>query len=69
MIGTDSDYYNILKDALSGKKAADGHVFESVEVLKERLARIKKLSDCFAEVDFSDAVKKLASQKKNIAVC
>jgi len=56
----------IVKDALQGKRTFDEETLASLEVLDERLKRLKKLDKLFNNVDFSAAVKKLLFEKDTV---
>ncbi len=68
MIGMDSNHCRTVKEALEGKREADENTFAAIEVLSERLERLKKLGDVFACVSFSPAVKKLQKKRTAVAV-
>ena len=54
------DYYEIM-DRLSCDRQANAETLKMVEILGKRLEKLKQLSPCFAEVDFSPEVKALSS--------
>jgi hypothetical protein len=64
----DLDYCQLVRDSISGERAVDDQTLAALEVLKDRLERLKKLGSGFAGVGFSPAVLKLAEQKKLLAV-
>ena len=66
MIGMDSNHCRIVTESLTGKRKVDEHTFESLEVLFERLERVKKLGDSFSGISFSPDVEKL--QGRAVAV-
>ena len=65
----DFSEYQIVKDSITGKRDIDEQTFASVAILAERLERLKKSDRLFAEVRFSSAVRRLARQRKAVAVC
>ena len=67
MFGTESNHFQVVKDALEGKRAADEETFASFTILSERLERIKKLDRAFNSIAFSSAVRKLTEQKSSVA--
>ncbi|MDD5457938.1 MAG: hypothetical protein PHF37_00880 [Phycisphaerae bacterium] len=56
------DYYKIM-DSLSCDRQASVETLEAIEILSERLERLKQISPCFAAVDFSPEVKALTDSK------
>ena len=68
MIEAGSNHFQILRDSIVGKRAVDEQTFASLAILTERLERLKKLDKVFDRVAFSPGVKKLAGQKKAVAV-
>jgi hypothetical protein len=68
MIETDSNHCQIVEKSLIGERAVDEQTFASLEILTERLERLKKLDSIFSSVDFSSAVKKLKTRKNALAV-
>ena len=65
----DSNHYHIISQSLMGDRSADEETFASLEILSERLERVKKLDKSFGKIEFSPAVKKLKRQKNTVAVC
>jgi hypothetical protein len=68
MIDLYPDHCEIIKDSLQGTRAIDEQTFASLEVLSERLERVKKLSDKFAHIAFSPAVNQLRKHPSGITV-
>ena len=58
--------FQVVQDALAGRREADEHALAAVAVLGERLERIKALGGAFSEIGFSSEVRKL-SRKKSLA--
>ena len=69
MAGMDSEHVQILGQSLRGERVVDEQTFASLEVLAERLERLKKADRVFGKISFSPAVKKLRSQQHIVAVC
>ena len=59
----DMNYFQVLKDSVVGNREVDEQTLASMEILNERLERLKQLDKSFAKVGFSPAVRKLAKQK------
>ena len=66
MIGMDSNHCRVVSESISGKKKVDDHTFASIDVLSERLERIKRFGGAFAGISFSPEVQKL--QKRAMVV-
>ena len=49
----------VVKGSLTGKREVDEHTLTSVEVLNDRLERLKKLGAKYSRIEFSPDVKKL----------
>jgi len=69
MAEMDFNECQIVKDSITGKRSIDEQTFASVAILADRLERLKKSEKLFAGVRFSSAVRKLARQRKTVAVC
>lgn len=69
MTGMDSKHCQIVGKSLSGERAVDEESFASMDVLAERLERVKNLGVGFSEITFSPEALELASRKSAIAVC
>lgn len=65
----DSNHCQIVEKSVSGERVVDEQTFASVEILAERLERLKKVDKLFAHVEFSPYAKKLLKQEKPVAVC
>ncbi len=68
MIGTDSNHCRIVAGSLVGEREVDKRTFASLEIIGERLERLKKIDGTFSGIEFSPAVEKLQSRKNTIAV-
>jgi len=64
----DKQYCRTLRKSLTGEKPVDHQTYHSVEVLSERLERLKKLGGPFARVEFSEDVRSLRKQSPVLAV-
>ena len=63
----ESDHFQIVDMSINGSRAVDEQTFASLEVLSERLARLKKANKGFSKVVFSPAVKGLKRHQKALA--
>ena len=68
MIGTDSNHCRIVAEGLAADRGMNEQTLASLAILDERLERLKKLDEAFADVTFSRAVEQLRSQSGVIAV-
>jgi hypothetical protein len=68
MTKVDSNHCRIVRDTLSGKRAADEQTFASLAILGERLEQLKKFNEIFGSVGFSPVIEKLIEQKSAVAV-
>ncbi|MBN2591003.1 MAG: hypothetical protein JXA96_14145 [Sedimentisphaerales bacterium] len=59
MIGKDSNHCQVVSESITGKRNVDDYTFASIDVLSERLGRIKKFDGAFAGISFSPEVQKL----------
>ncbi len=66
MIGMDSNHCQVVSESITGKRKVDDNTFASIDVLSERLGRIKKFGSAFAGISFSPEVQKL--QRRVMAV-
>jgi len=69
MIGSDWNHRQILKESISGRRAVDERTFASLEILTDRLERLKKLDKVFSKVTFSPAVRELVERRNAVPVC
>lgn len=63
----DINHYKIMSDSLKGKRDVDSQTFESLEVLRERLERLKTTGSSFRAVKFSPYVNKLKNAHRIMA--
>jgi len=68
MIETGSNHCRIVAESLAGERDVDEQTFASLEILGEKLERLKKLDKAFSRVTFSSAVKKLQRRKNTVAI-
>jgi len=68
MIEMDSNHCRIVEKSLTGERAVDEQTLASLEILTERLERLKKLDGLFSGIEFSSAVKRLKTRKNAVAV-
>jgi hypothetical protein len=68
MIGMDLNHCRIVEKVLTGERAVDEQTLASLEILAERLERLKKLDKLFSSIEFSSAVKKLKTHRNALAV-
>ena len=68
MVRLDSNHWCTVKESISGTRTVDEQTFASLAVLTERLKWVKRLDKTFEGITFSPDVKKLARQKKAVAV-
>jgi len=68
MIGTDSNHCRVVAESLIGEREVDERTFASLEVLGERLERLKEIDETFSGIVFSPAVVELQKQKNTLAV-
>jgi hypothetical protein len=62
------DHCEVVKESLKGTRAIDEQTFASLEVLNDRLERVKKLGGKFTGVAFSPAVEQLRRKPSKVAV-
>ena len=60
------NHCEVVKGSLSGKRNVDEHTLESVEVLNDRLARVKKLGQKYSRIEFSPDVRQLKNHSNRI---
>ncbi len=68
MIGTDLNHCQIVIESLAGSRAVDDQALAALAVLKDRLARLKKMNPAFAGVMLSPHAESLAVQAEALAV-
>ena len=64
----DANHCKIVTESLQGQRDIDEQTMASLTILTERLERLKKLDTAFSDVSLSPAARKLARQKKAVAV-
>jgi hypothetical protein len=68
MIEMDLNHYQIVEKGLTGERAVDEQTFASLEILAERLERLKKLDKMFSSIEFSSAVERLKTRRNAVTV-
>jgi len=68
MLVTEQNHFELVKESLCGRREIDEHTFASVEVLRERMERLKQLDKGFFGIGFSPFVRRLARQHKEVAI-
>ncbi|MFZ0035742.1 MAG: hypothetical protein WAK60_12245 [Sedimentisphaerales bacterium] len=68
MIEMDLNHCRIVEKGLTGERTVDEQTFASLEILAERLERLKKLDKAFSSIKFSSAVNKLKTRRNAVAV-
>jgi len=63
----DDNHYRILSDSLKEKRTVDIHTFESLEILEDRLERLKNSGSSFEAVSFSPHIRKLKNSRRIMA--
>ncbi len=62
------DHCEIVKDALNGSRVIDEQTAVSLEVLADRLERVRRFGGKFANIAFSSAVENLRRKPSRVAV-
>jgi hypothetical protein len=62
------DHCEIVNDSLNGSRVIDEQTAVSLEVLTDRLERVRKLGGKFASIAFSSAVEQLRKCPSRVAV-
>lgn len=62
MLGTHTDEIRLVQESLRGRRPVDEAALAAVEVLGERLERLKQSSSLFAGVVFSEHVERMAGR-------
>jgi hypothetical protein len=62
------DHCEVVQESLQGKRETDDRTFASLEILKDRLDRVKRMSPRLAIVEFSPAVDKMRKSSNKLAV-
>jgi hypothetical protein len=68
MIEMGLNHCRIVEKALTGERAVDEQTFASLEILTERLERLKTLDKTFSGIEFSSAVKKLRTRRNAVVI-
>jgi hypothetical protein len=55
--------FQIIQDALAGRREADENALAALAVLEERLERIRALGGGFSDIGFSSEVRKIRHKK------
>jgi hypothetical protein len=63
MIGTTLNHLQIVRKSITGQRTADEQTFTSLDILSEKLERLKEKYKFFSQVDFSSDVKKLQNNR------
>ncbi|UCF43018.1 MAG: hypothetical protein JSV99_10610 [Planctomycetota bacterium] len=64
----DSNHWQIVERTLAGQRPVDEETFASLEILTERLQRVKKLGKPFTDIGFSFYVDQLKERKNAVTV-
>jgi hypothetical protein len=62
------DHCEVVQESLQGRRETDDRTFASLEILKDRLDRVKKISPKFAIVEFSPGVSQMRKSSNKLAV-
>ncbi len=68
MTEMDSNHFQVVGRSLSGERAVDEQTFASLEILGERLERLKENDKAFEGVVFSRDVTELKAQNNTVGV-
>jgi hypothetical protein len=68
MLVMEHNHFELVKESLNGRREIDEHTFASLEVLRERIERLKQLDKRFSGIGFSPFVRRMARQHKEVAV-
>ncbi|MHC4478808.1 MAG: hypothetical protein ACYTEL_24515 [Planctomycetota bacterium] len=68
MIGQNIGHCEVVSRSLSGSREVDEQSLASLEILGERLERLKRFGGLFRKVSFSTAARKMKQQKHEVAV-
>jgi hypothetical protein len=60
------NHCEVVKGSMTGKRDIDEQTLTSVEVLNDRLERIKKLGQKYSRIEFSPDVRRLKSHSNRI---
>ena len=67
MIEFETNHYQVVSDSLAND-AVDENAMASLEILSERLERVKQLGGAFADIEFSSAAEQLRARRSAVAV-
>ncbi len=66
----ESDYScHIMNRSLNGERDVDKQTFTSLDILQERLGKVKSLGSGFADIEFSPHMTTLTRKKNKVALC
>ena len=68
MLVMEPNHFELVKESLNGRREIDENTFASLEVLRERIGRLKQLDNSFSGIGFSPFVRRLTRQRKEVAV-
>jgi len=68
MLGTDSNHCQIVSESLQGQRPVDEQSLLSIDILSERLDRLKKLGGLFSKIEFSADATRLMKHQNAVAV-
>lgn len=68
MLVMEPNHFELVKESLSGRREIDEDTFASLEVLRERMERLRGLDKSFSGIGFSPFVRRLVRQHKEVAV-
>lgn len=68
MIEANPNHCKVVADSLTESRETDEQTFASLAVLRERLERLKGISETFAGVEFSPSVRELQESTAAVAV-
>ena len=68
MIEMDSNHCQIVRKSMSGEREIDEQTFASLEILGERLERLKDMDPVFDGVTFSPNIGELKASKDSVTV-
>jgi hypothetical protein len=62
------DHCEVVQESLHGTRETDDRTFASLEILKDRLDRVKKMNPKYAIIEFSPAAERLRKNSNKLAV-
>lgn len=66
---TESRHCQIVTETLNGTRPNDQRSLQSLEILSQRLERLKKLDKSFVKIELSPHAKQLLKKNTALAVC